>query len=81
MSDYAPHRGDIERPQQLNKLLAYSRTLGAAYDTFVRIDFYITPSEVIFGEFCPFPWDGQTFTPFGDRYFGELWEKHVGEKV
>lgn len=78
MSDYAP-QGPVPAPSPFTgELLDYARRLSKAYETFVRLDFYVTPDGARFGEFSPFPYNGKHWTEFGDQYLGSLWEKHLG---
>lgn len=81
ISTYAPCGGFRPAPEKLTELLEYARRLGRAYGTFVRVDFYVSPHAVVFGEFCPFPWNGKHFTRFGDEYFGMLWEKNLRNAI
>jgi hypothetical protein len=74
MNTHLPPADDIDPPRCLEEILACARTLGSAYGTFVRVDCYATDRGCVFGEFSSIPTDGLYFTPFADKYFGELWD-------
>ena len=50
------------------------KRLGLAYRTYVRVDFLVTETKVVFGEFATTPGGGRGFTPFADEYLGGLWQ-------
>lgn len=70
---FSSHKADLDRPQCLEEILELSQKLAQPF-TYVRIDFYRTGEQIIFGEF--------TFRPYGgfmvwnreevDRELGEL---------
>ena len=66
--------GELEDPpERLNEIVACAETLGRGYGrTFVRVDLYSTPTDVVFGEFTSAPARGRGFTPFADRLFGDM---------
>jgi hypothetical protein len=53
-----------------------ARTLGAAFDAYVRVDLYATSRGCVFGEFSSTPVGGKYYTPFADAYFESLWQRH-----
>ncbi len=68
-------------PRCFGDIVACARRLGAAYGTYVRADLYASDTGCIFGEFSSTPMEGQNFTPFADRYFGELWERTFPDRT
>lgn len=62
-------------PNCLEEMLTYARTLGKAYNAFVRIDFYATDKGCVFGEFTPTPTLGMAYTPYASQYFMKLWQE------
>ena len=73
---------DIRRPPRcLDEMRASARTLGKAYGTYVRADFYASEAGCVFGEFSSTPSLGETFTPYANHYFGALWQETFGEKI
>jgi len=74
----AEHR---DPPRCINEMVACAQRLGAAYETFVRVDLYASDSGCVFGEFSSLPGEGRKFTPFAERYFGELWERTFPDRT
>lgn len=68
-------------PACLAEMRDVALRLGRAYDTFVRIDLYATRAGCVFGELSSTPYRGRGFTPYADRLFGSLWERHLPGKV
>jgi hypothetical protein len=64
---------DVPPPACLPELLVTATRLGAAYAIPVRVDLYATDRGCVFGEFSNRPHSGRGFTPYAERYFGELW--------
>lgn len=54
-------------PPRLAELLALAEKIAVDIGCFMRLDFYITPERVVFGEFASYPDAGCDYTPFGDR--------------
>ncbi len=79
MNAHLPPGESISPPRCLEELLACARTLGVAYGTYVRCDFYATDRGCVFGEFSTTPDGGRGFTAFADRYYEELWQRAFPE--
>nr|MDQ3398613.1 hypothetical protein [Deinococcota bacterium] len=65
----------LEPPQCLDEMLRAAKTLGKAYNAFVRIDFYATDRGCVFGEFTPTPNRGVAYTDYASDYFEKLWRE------
>ena len=65
--------GVIEKPENLEKLIYYSRKLSEGFP-FVRVDLFSNDKDVIFGEltFTPAACLSKSHNSKGDLYFGEL---------
>ncbi len=74
-------RRQFSPPACLDELLASSRRMGAEYQTFVRIDYYVTDHGCVFGEFSTVPGRGNIFTPCGNEYFGRVWEETIPDEI
>jgi hypothetical protein len=61
------------RPDCLDEMLSVVRKIGAAYGSFVRVDMYVAASGAVFGELTGTPSEGNGYSDFADKYFGELW--------
>lgn len=75
LHSYAPEGPDIAKPKNLSQLLKYAQKLGELFDDFVRVDFYNSRKGWVFGEFSPYPFNGEGFTEKGDKLFSTLWKK------
>lgn len=66
------HGAPISKPASFDKMLELSRTLSKGVP-FLRVDFYYTQGEILFGELTLFPASGfQRFVPeYYDRLFGD----------
>lgn len=64
----------LQRPNSLDKMLEYSRTLSKGFP-FVRIDFYDFGGQVFFGE--------MTFTPAGGmaKYYSDYGQEYLGNLI
>lgn len=71
-SDGFPAETCVEKPVCLDKMVTYAKRLAAGFH-FVRVDFYVVNSEIVFGE--------MTFTPAGGivAYFSEKGDRVLGE--
>jgi hypothetical protein len=67
----------IDPPECLDTMLMMARELGEAYDTYVRIDFYVSRLGCVFGEFTPY----HKISPWLDVYFGALWQKIFPDRM
>lgn len=66
-------------PPRLSELLALAERIAADIGCFMRLDFYISPERVIFGEFAPYPDAGGDYTPFADRMLCTLMDAFPDE--
>lgn len=60
------------RPPHLQALLADADRIARDIGVFYRLDFYLTATGPVFGEFTSYPSAGMAFTPFGDRLMCEM---------
>jgi hypothetical protein len=81
MNTHLPDTGEIAPPDCLNALLAAAKRLGVAYGTFVRVDFYATKRGPVFSEFSTAPTNGHDYTPFAERYLGDLWDAEYPDRT
>ena len=61
-------------PPHLKKMLQYAKKIGKIYNTYIRIDFFETPSGPVFCEFTPTPCRGLHVTEEGNKYLVKLWD-------
>jgi hypothetical protein len=74
----------IDPPECLVEMLTCAKTLGQAYGTYVRADFYVSKTGCVFGEFQSTPILNYTFhrfTKFADEYFGALWQQTFPDSI
>jgi len=81
----APYKSEIiPAPKCLKDLVKYAERIGKFYGSFVRIDFYATPTGAVLGEFTPFPNAGHNYNSYADTWL-ETWKaldpKLFNEKV
>jgi len=69
------------KPQSLDLMIQIAKKLGGAFETFSRVDLYLTSKGVYFGEFSSVPGSYRDFTPFADEHLGRLWSEHIAEKI
>ncbi len=69
---FAPEGSEREPPACFKEMKQVARALGAAYETYVRVDLYATDKGCVFGEFTAVPGMGRKITAFGDTYFEKL---------
>lgn len=81
MSTILPLDDYSDPPRCLDEMLASARTLGQAYGTYVRADFYASETGCVFGEFSSTPARGEAFTPYANHYFDALWQEAFGDRV
>jgi len=69
-----PPAGDIDRPPNLEAMIAAAEAIGWEYD-FIRVDLYTDGEAVFFGEVTPYPGSGlERFCPAdADHELGGLW--------
>jgi len=60
------------RPPHLEALLADADRIARDIGVFYRLDFYLSATGPVFGEFTSYPSAGMAFTPFGDRLMCEM---------
>jgi hypothetical protein len=60
---------------ELDSVLAMARRLGSALGTYMRIDFLVSETGPLFGEFSSVPLRGGYNTPYADRLLGEAWAR------
>jgi hypothetical protein len=72
MTKYAEGE-EVDPPACLPELLACARRLSTAYGAPVRVDLYASDAGCVFSEFSNRPHGGHAFTPYAQRYFGDLW--------
>jgi hypothetical protein len=68
-------------PRCLAQVQNQARTLGRAYGTFCRIDFYASAVGAVFSEFAPTPLVGAGFTESGDRYLEQHWQETFPDRI
>ena len=64
------------RPASLEQLVTVARTLGAAFETYVRVDLYDAQGEPFFAEYAPIPSRGRAYTADADAILERLWRQH-----
>lgn len=64
---------ELEPPKGLASMLAAAEALGQGHD-FLRVDFYDTPGQPLFGEYCLYPGSGL------DRFDPVALDEHLGAK-
>jgi len=69
------------RPRGLERLLEVARTLGRAFETYVRVDLYDADGDPIFAEFAPIPSRGRSYTPEADARLEQLWVAHYPDAL
>lgn len=75
ISDCPAADREIERPENLNKMLRVAEKLSEGFP-FVRVDLYDVDGKIYFGELTFYPWSGYVqYTPDKwDYLFGEEWD-------
>jgi hypothetical protein len=64
---------NMVKPAGYEALLEAADQLAQALGIYIRIDFYLTASGPVFGEFTPFPDHGLYNTEIGERTLSQLW--------
>lgn len=72
-----PFGGVFPSPNCFDEMLSCARHLGAAFGTYVRVDYYASDKGAIFSEYSSLPGGGRHFTRFGDKYLGRVWDEVV----
>jgi hypothetical protein len=67
--------GDVPRPACLDEMSRLAIRCGKAWDTFVRVDFYLRGEQCVFGEFSSCPHGGNRILPEADEHLGRLWQE------
>ena len=70
-----PLGGHFPPPDCIDEMLSCVRRLGAAFGTYVRVDYYASDKGAVFSEFSSLPAGGRHFTRFGDEYLGRMWDE------
>ena len=65
---------DQPLPDGFDALVALAERLSRALPWFLRLDYYLTPSGPVFGEFTTYPNAGLSLTPFARRTLLQMWE-------
>ena len=81
MRNHYPYGAEFAAPKCLAEILRCARTLGVAYETYVRIDFYASPRGCVFSEFAATPGLGKHFTQYCDEYFERLWRETFPDAI
>ncbi|MCC6305968.1 MAG: hypothetical protein IT545_12340 [Rhodobacteraceae bacterium] len=66
---------DYPRPPHLDQLLAIADRIAEDLGCFMRLDFFMTATGVLFGEFTSYPNAGCDFTPIGDALLCDLMDR------
>ncbi len=75
LNTYLAQAEPFDRPPCLDEMLGMAARLGGAIGTYMRIDFFASAERYVFNEFASTPFSGMGFTPFGDAFFGRVWEE------
>lgn len=75
LSDYVRQGPAIPEPEYLSQLLNYAKIAGDLVGSFVRVDFFMSPTGPVFNEFCLYPFNGKHFTHYGEELFAHLWQQ------
>ena len=66
----------IPKPPRLQELIDVSDYIAADISCFMRLDFFISSSRVVFGEFTSYPSAGVGFTESANKYLCELMDQY-----
>ena len=66
----------IPEPAHFEELIALATRIARDINCFMRLDFYITASRVVFGEFTSYPNAGLQFTPIGSNVLCDLMDRY-----
>jgi hypothetical protein len=80
LSHYVKQGPAIAKPIYLPELLKYANIAGDLVGSFVRVDFFMSPTGPVFNEFCLYPFNGRHFTDYGERYFARMWQQGFPEE-
>ena len=74
---------DVPRgpPACLDEILRHASSLGGQTETYMRVDLFATDRGPLFNEFSSVTNNGEGFTPFGDEYFGEFWDRYAPDGI
>jgi hypothetical protein len=72
---YYPKGAYQPPPKCLAEMIQKTKELSKSYEIFVRIDFYATDNGAVFGEFTPLPSAGNYYTPAGDKFLADYWDR------
>jgi hypothetical protein len=71
----------IDPPPDLDGMLRLAARLGAALETYMRVDFFLTDRGWVLNEFSSTPARGKLVTPYADALFGAFWQDIVPDAV
>lgn len=72
---YAPGP-KIATPDRLSNLIDVSERIARDIGCFMRLDFFVSPDRVVFGEFTSYPFAGRRFSAEADRFLCNLLEQY-----
>lgn len=75
LSNYVKQGSAIAKPEYFSQLLSYAKTAGDLVGSFVRVDFFMSPTGPVFNEFCLYPFNGKHFTGYGEQLFADMWQR------
>lgn len=67
---------EIPKPPHFDELMYYADKIAADIGCFMRLDFYITDTRVVFGEFTSYPNAGKRFTELGSAVMCDLMDRY-----
>jgi hypothetical protein len=62
-------------PRGLDQMVSLAARIGASVGTYIRVDFFAGERTCVFNEISATPQGGRGYTPFCEKFFGELWER------
>ena len=71
-----PLADPIPEPMHYRQLLDLSDRIARDIECFMRLDFYITPRGVLFGEFTSYPNAGNRYTALGSKVLCDLMDRY-----
>lgn len=66
----------ISAPERLSELISLSERMAKEINCFMRLDFFISPDRVVFGEFTSYPFAGRHYTQWGDDLMCRLMDQY-----
>jgi hypothetical protein len=71
----------IERPPEMDAMMAMASRLGSAFGGFARIDLYLSRKGIYFGEFSSAPFGGLDISDWADKLLGRLWDDFCADAI